>query len=323
MDRTLLRQYEYRWRNTAEQKRKRCAEACVVSFFKAEAERKLRTGSKRSIIYAIEEPETAQHPNNQRILIDSFKSLSAEAGCKILFTTHSPGFAAELPSESIRFISKDDMGQTTVESGADVFGNVAESLGVIPDSRVKCLFCVEGPTDVSAFKYLSKALNHTDSSIPDLTRDERVAFVVSGGTTLKHWVNENYLKPLKRPEVHIYDSDVFKKFGDILKEVNERPDGSWGVLTKKREIENYLHPKVIKDSFGVDIEITEQGDVPNIFAGAFSVLKKYDARMGHDKAKKKLAEKAFPQMTADMIKERDPDGEVESWFRKIAEIINS
>ncbi|WP_417909187.1 ATP-binding protein [Candidatus Electronema sp. PJ] len=295
----------------------------LVSFFKAEAERKLRAGSKRSIIYAIEEPETAQHPNNQRILIESFKSLSTEDGCKILLTTHSPGFAAELPSESIRFISKDDTGKTTVESGVDVFGNVAESLGVIPDSRVKCLLCVEGPTDVSAFKYLSKALNQTDSSIPDLTKDERVAFVVLGGSTLKHWVNENYLKLLKRPEVHIYDSDVTKKYGDIVKEVNKRLDGSWGVLTKKREIENYLHPKVIKESCGVDIEITEHVDVPKIFSEPFSFLKKYDRTMGKDKAKKQLAEKAFPLMTAEMIRERDPDGEVEGWFRKIAEIVNS
>ncbi|MGS0757913.1 AAA family ATPase, partial [Roseateles sp. GG27B] len=52
----------------------------LVSFFKAAAERRLTTGNKRSIIYAIEEPETAQHPNNQKILIESFKSLSGEPG---------------------------------------------------------------------------------------------------------------------------------------------------------------------------------------------------------------------------------------------------
>lgn len=50
----------------------------LVSFFKAEAERRLKNSNRRSIIYAIEEPETAQHPNNQRILIESFKSLAGE-----------------------------------------------------------------------------------------------------------------------------------------------------------------------------------------------------------------------------------------------------
>lgn len=294
----------------------------LVSFFKAEAERKLRAGSKRSIIYAIEEPETAQHPNNQRILIESFKSLSTEDGCKILLTTHSPGFAAELPSESIRFISKDDTGKTTVESGVDVFGNVAESLGVISDSRVKCLLCVEGPTDVSAFKYLSKALHETDNSIPDLTKDERVAFIVLGGSTLQYWVNQNYLKELRMPEVHIYDRDD-EDYLKSVEAVNQRRDSSWATLTKKREIENYLHPEAIKKSFEINIDIVDQEDIPKLFATAYFDSPKYNEKIRPATAKKKLAEKAFPQMTAEMIKERDPDGEVESWFRKIAEIVNS
>lgn len=299
----------------------------LVSFFKAEAERKLKTGSKRSIIYAIEEPETAQHPSNQRILIDSFKSLSEEEGCKIFLTTHSPGFASELPSESIRFVSRDEHGEPIVEAGADVFGTVAESLGVIPDSRVKLLFCVEGPTDVSAFKCLSKALNSEDDSIPDLSQDERVAFVVLGGGTLKHWVNENYLKQLRRPEFHIYDNDV-ASYGGSIDAVNQREDGSWGALTSKHEIENYLHPEAIQDAFGVEIEILDHLDadgksVPKLFAEAYSVAQEFDATMGDSKAKMRLAERAFPLMTAERIRERDPDSEVVGWFRRIAHVINA
>ena len=61
----------------------------LVSFFKAEAERRLKSGNKRSIIYALEEPETAQHPNNQKILIESFKQISENVGCQVLLTTHS------------------------------------------------------------------------------------------------------------------------------------------------------------------------------------------------------------------------------------------
>jgi putative ATP-dependent endonuclease of the OLD family len=122
----------------------------LVSFFKAEAERRLESSNRRSIIYAIEEPETSQHPNNQRILIDFFKSLTSEPGCQVLLTTHSPGLASELPAESIRFIHK-HKGSPSIHAGADVFDEVAKSLGLIPDSRVKVLLCVEGPTDVTAF----------------------------------------------------------------------------------------------------------------------------------------------------------------------------
>ncbi len=82
----------------------------LVSFFKAEAERRLKSSSKQNIIYAIEEPETAQHPNNQKVLIESFKSLANESDCQIILTTHSPGLASELPIESLRFIFHDDSG---------------------------------------------------------------------------------------------------------------------------------------------------------------------------------------------------------------------
>jgi putative ATP-dependent endonuclease of the OLD family len=80
----------------------------LVSFFKAEAERRLRTSNKRSIIYAIEEPETSQHPNNQFLMIESFKSLADEVGCQMLLSTHSPGFASELPADGIRYIYRDE-----------------------------------------------------------------------------------------------------------------------------------------------------------------------------------------------------------------------
>ncbi|MDH4610466.1 ATP-binding protein [Pseudomonas sp. BN102] len=296
----------------------------LVSFFKAEAERRLKSSHSRSIIYAIEEPETAQHPNNQRILIDSFKSLASEVGCQVLLTTHSPGFASELPTESIRFVTRADE-QPAVLEGADVFGLVAETLGVVPDSRVKVLLCVEGPTDVSALKHLSKALHAADKTLPDLSTDDRVAFVLLGGSTLGHWVSEHYLRVLKRREVHIYDSDV-PKYGKSVDAVNARGDGSWAVLTRKHEIECYLHADAIRDAFDVDVAIADQPNdenkaVPKLFAEAFFAKQNTDAPMGDTKAKQRLAEKAFPRMTAERIAERDPDGEVQSWFRRIAEML--
>jgi putative ATP-dependent endonuclease of the OLD family len=296
----------------------------LVGFFKAEAERRLESSSRRSIIYAIEEPETAQHPNNQRILIDSFKSLANESGCQVILTTHSPGLASELPAESIRFIHK-HQGQPSIQAGADVFGEVAKSLGLIPDSRVKVILCVEGPTDVTAFKCLSRALHLEDRDLPDLSRDERVAFVVLGGSTLKHWVNEHYLRQLNCPEVHIYDSDV-KKYAQSVQRVNQRTDGSWAAQTKKHEIESYLHADAIRAAFAVDVEVVDhpvagKPAVPMAFAAVYSKEKKLDNIMGDDKAKNKLAEKAFAKMTAAMIRERDPEGEVEQWFRSIGRML--
>lgn len=296
----------------------------LVSFFKAEAERRLKTSNKRSIIYAIEEPETAQHPNNQRILIDSFKSLSSETGCQVLLTTHSPGFASELPVSSIRYVSRDPKTRKPkISAGDDVFGAVADALGVTPDSRVKVLLCLEGPTDIIAFKCLSKALHAADPTLPNLATDERIAFIVLGGSTLKHWVDENYLQSLRRPEIHIYDRDV-SAYAATVDKVNSRADGSWAAQTTKHEIESYLHPEAIREAFGVTILVDDHPvdgkAVPKIFAEAYSAAQRFDGVMKDSNAKTRLADKAFPLMTAERIKERDPLGEVSDWLRRIGKL---
>jgi len=294
----------------------------LVGFFKAEAERQLVAGNRRSIIYAIEEPETAQHPNNQRVLIEAFKQLTSEPGCQVLVSTHSPGLAADLPTDGIRFMC-DSEGCLEVRAGADIFGEVAETLGLVPDNRVKVLVCVEGPTDVAALKSLSKVFHSEDPSLPDLSDNPGIAFVVLGGSTLQHWVTERYLLGLGRPEVHIYDSDVARIYGAAVDKVNRRTDGSWAVLTAKHEIESYLHKDAIQEAFGVDIEVTDHPNedgraTPRVFAAAYSEARGFDGIMGDTKAKQKLADKAFPLMTVARVRERDPDGEVEGWLTRIA-----
>lgn len=298
----------------------------LVSFFKAEAERRLKYSSKKSIIYAVEEPETAQHPNNQKILIDSFKSLSNEINCQIILTTHSPGLASELPVESIRFVNKDNItNQIKIDKGNHIFGKVAEALGLTPDSRVKVLFCVEGPTDVLALENLSKALNLKYPEIPNLVNDDRIAFVLMGGPTLKHWVNNNYLRNLGKPEFHLYDNDV-PAYKESIKEINERKDKSIGVLTQKLEIESYLHSDAIKQAFDIEIEVpdnlNQEGKAtPKIFGEAYSINIGLPNTIKDNKSKQYLSERAFPKMTAVMIEERDKIGEVRGWFQKINELM--
>lgn len=298
----------------------------LVSFFKAEAERKLRTSSRASIIYAIEEPETSQHPANQRILIEAFRELANAPGCQVLLTTHSPGLAADLPTEAVRFLSGEGVPATpSIEEGADIYGKVAQTLGLIPDSRARVLVCVEGPTDVEALRWLSRRLHEDDNTIPDLRADERFAFIVLGGSTLKHWVSENYLRNIHRPEAHIYDADV-PAYADAVAEVNARLDGlgSWATLTRKHEIECYLHPDAIVDAYGFAIDVCDHpGDgrvsAPRAFGDAWSAARGTDP-MGDSRAKKYLT-KAFSHMTAARLDERDPDGEVRDWFRRMVALV--
>lgn len=299
----------------------------LVSFFKAQAERKRVGSQKANIIYGIEEPETSQHPRNQRVLTDSFIEISEASGCQVVLTTHSPGLAADLPVNSIRFVQSEDRASTPdIRSEVEIYHEVADALGLTPDSRVKLLLCVEGPTDVLALKALSQALHRENPDLPDLENDPRVAFVVQGGSTLKHWVSENYLKHLGRPEAHIYDNDV-QAYQASVDEVNGRTDGkgSWAVLTSKHEIECYLHADAIAEEFGIEIEINDQPGpgspaVPKAFAQAYSADRQLDGVL-KDKTAKQYLSKAFRRMTADRIRERDPNAEVRGWMERIAEII--
>lgn len=298
----------------------------LVSFFKAAAERRLASGDKsRSIIYAIEEPETAQHPNNQKILIESFKALAGDDGCQVILTTHSPGFAAELPTDSIRYVTRDPAEKPSVEAGVDVFGRVAAALGLVADSRVKVLVCVEGPTDVEALKCLSRALHLAESQLPDLSTDHRFAFVPSGGSTLLHWVAEHYLAGIGRKEAHIYDRDV-PDYAKAVVAVNARQDGSWATQTSKYEIESYLHSEAIKDALGVVVDVADHLNanghaVPKAVAMALHEANPVGDPKKDSTVKKLLANRAFRCMTAARLAERDPEGEVRGWMLRLADMV--
>ena len=296
----------------------------LVSFFKAEAERRLTTSSRANIIYAIEEPETSQHPANQKILVNAFKEIAQAPNAQVILTTHSPGLAADLPVSSIRFVSTTVPLQTPdVSEGVDVFGDVADALGLSPDSRVRVLICVEGPTDVDALGHLSAALHAADARIPNLLTDERFAFVPLGGSTLKHWVANRYLRGLRLPEAHIYDADV-PVYGQRVDEVNLRTDGSWAAQTQKHEIECYLHADAIHEGLGVQILVGDdptQSAVLPAFCAEYSRFKGFDGVMSHQKAKPLLAQRAFPKITAQLIAARDPNGEIADWLRRLEAMV--
>lgn len=79
----------------------------LLNFFRAEAERRLTEHSAPSIIYAIEEPETSQHTENQRKLINSLKSLSNTQNTQIIMTTHSANIVKQLDFSNLRLITSD------------------------------------------------------------------------------------------------------------------------------------------------------------------------------------------------------------------------
>lgn len=77
----------------------------LISFFRAEAERRQREADLPSVVYAIEEPETSQHPAHQRALTSALVALSEAAGTQILMTTHSPEIVKKLEFENLLLIA--------------------------------------------------------------------------------------------------------------------------------------------------------------------------------------------------------------------------
>ena len=85
----------------------------LLNFFRAEAERRQQERNVPNIIYAIEEPETSQHPEHQRKLIEAFKALSNTDNTQIILTTHSPAIVKLLDFEDLKLL-KEDNGQINI-----------------------------------------------------------------------------------------------------------------------------------------------------------------------------------------------------------------
>lgn len=89
----------------------------LISFFRAQAERiKKSEDSCQStgIVYAIEEPETAQHIEKQKILVDSLKRLCDDSSIQVILTTHSSFIVKQLNSKNIRLIKTNNKGEREV-----------------------------------------------------------------------------------------------------------------------------------------------------------------------------------------------------------------
>lgn len=67
------------------------------------------------IIYAIEEPETSQHTENQKKLIDAFIKLSENQNTQVILTTHSPNIVKKLDFSNLRLIKVEEKNKSVCE----------------------------------------------------------------------------------------------------------------------------------------------------------------------------------------------------------------
>lgn len=314
----------------------------LLSFFRAKAERESLNSSRGSVIYAVEEPETSQHPRNQRLLLQALMSLSARPGCQVIITTHNPMLARAMSDSDLRYIKRTASGQRNISLvDDDLRSSVASDLGVLPDHGVKLFLGVEGPNDMDFLRSLSSALLESGMPVDRLDEHEidgRLIFVPCGGSTLSVW--QSRLQGLNIPENYLFDRDCeppsLPKYQDEMDAFNER-DNCNAICTTRCEIENYLHPDAVRAEYlSHNIDLTfestfgEFEDVPDLVAskvfqasGGVDWHAK-DAEFRRKKtslAKRRLAS-AARYMTRDLLAEIGVEDEVALWFRMIGERIH-
>lgn len=86
----------------------------LLNFFRAEAERRRSENNIPSIIYAIEEPETSQHSEHQKLLIKAFKELAQAPNTQIFLTTHSPVIVKDLEFHHLKMVLDRDGGKVII-----------------------------------------------------------------------------------------------------------------------------------------------------------------------------------------------------------------
>jgi len=289
----------------------------LLNYFRAEAERK--NTRNRNIIYAIEEPETSQHPNHQNMLIKALMELSQKEKNQLIITTHTPEIAKIVKDENLIFIEKIE-GQAQINRSETKLNEIAKTLGVMPYLS-RLVICVEGEFDI-------KFIKNINQNIPELKEiidleEKQINIIPLQGGNLKNWVDRNYLKGSNVTEFHLYDrdsnsgrnSEQYKKQCD---EINARDDNSICLMTDKREMENYIPKSLIEAEFNIDCNSIENWgieDIPTFIENKTD----FDEKAVKGILNGKLAK----QVTTEHLQELNSFDEIKSWFEKIKAIFDN
>lgn len=210
----------------------------LINFFRQEAERKRKAGNKSDVFYAIEEPETSQHPDWQIKLFEAFEELVNDNSVQIAITSHHPELSGLVNLNNVRFIQKDN-DEIIIKTGDETnCKEISKTLGVLPKlDGVKVIVGLEGPSDVEFFSNIAQVFGVDPT-------DERILWVPLGGGTIRNYVDKGYLEVLKLPQVYFFDRDEDNKYESYAAELKGKDH--WAEISSLLTIENYFHPKYYK-----------------------------------------------------------------------------
>jgi len=208
-----------------------------------------------------------------------------------------------------------------------------ESIGQ-PAERRPLLLLVEGANDADFLIRISNLLYQARASsvnLAELATQGQIVIVPFGGGISADWCNR--FAPLGCPEVHLYDREVEPQTTQriqLAQRVNSRPRCQARV-SAKRSLENYLHPKAIRDAGGCDLsfgdddcvaQLLVRGRLREIHPGIpWEALSPRTRQRLSYRAKRWLNTQAVEHMTPELLAERDPAGEVLEWLRAVAALL--
>ena len=295
----------------------------LLNFFRVKAE---EAAGGKPVIYAVEEPENSQHPDVQKMLIGTFRALADLDNCQVILTTHSTNLAVNLPMEYVRYVRKNGNDHEVINDLDESHKKeIIQNMGVHTDNRVKLFLLLEGKNDIEFMKNIAQ---HFGMDLGVAEKSEKLVFVpLGGGHNLKLWASR--LSPVHKAEISIVDKDE-KEFS---------PPQNNKFMTRKREMENYVHPAAIVEAYrqnNINIELHKEelgdnADVPNIVAKKvyeffqksqkWSDLSPQKLEKKESRAKENIASKATKIMSCQQLEEMDTHGDIQQWMDAIKEAL--
>lgn len=310
----------------------------LLSFFQAQAEAKKQEKNAPSIIYAIEEPETSQHPEHQIEIIHSLINLADQPSTQVVFTTHSANLVSEIPMGSIRYVTSEPNMNIKIPVLPDgkpdeqIISEIIKRLGILPSptDKVKVLLYVEGNNDISALKGYSKLLSDNHLIAEDIMSSSKVGVVITGGSSLRYYIDNKYLDGLGKPAVHIYDNDK-QEYRDYVARVNgEGSPLKKAFNTSLLEMENFLCKEAIEEAYAANGQavvlpvIQNDSDVPNLVCRAFNPdwdtfdVEKQTKK--ESKVKRVLNTQAVEKMTIARLEAKGVKEELKGWLDTLIDL---
>ncbi|MFD1863059.1 AAA family ATPase [Planococcus chinensis] len=291
----------------------------LLSYFRAQAEKNTIDHSHSNIIYAIEEPETAQHPDYQRMIIDTLKEISQQESSQVFITTHTPEIAQMVEKDSLIMISKNEYKKPFIVQDEQLkIQEIVSTLGILPTVFTRMVICLEGRHDINFLKNINNSIPEFKEMI-DLSHPN-ISLYELGGSKLIDWININHFKESNIKEFHLYDGDI-KKYKDLVDKMNTDNDGRrFGIYTERREMENYIPIQLIETEFNCDlssyINIWEEFDVSSHLEG--QLVEKIKDKKSREQAVKGILNSRLAQLiTTDLLIEHGVYDEMKTWFEKM------